>query len=62
MTQIPDPAALLSDEDRKDKAKVKAARKSAKGWKLPTTKKGRQDEQVERIEQWLVENEEVPGW
>lgn len=54
MTRIPDPAAALSD--RKDAAKVKDARKGAKGWALPKTKAERKKEQDERIEQWLLEN------
>lgn len=62
MTRIPDPAALLSEDDRKDAKKVKDARAKGKGWKLPTTKAARKAEQDERIAQWLAENGQVAEW
>lgn len=62
MTRIPDPAAALSEEDRKDAKKVKDARAKGKGWRLPSTKAARKQEQDERIAQYLLENGSVKSW
>ena len=55
--RLPDPSLTLTDEDKKDKAKVKAARKNAPGWRLPSTKAEKKAEQQERIDQWQEEGQ-----